>query len=386
MSLDRFGTFDKTFLRLGRLEQFKIRVTNMHSFPESPMMILDLPLENVPSGENLVAYYRVLDAKGQEVGRGVFRPEQASVTLFLPPIRPFETADFTLLVRVAPENRTRHVSRIDPLTFAVVVVVSSATVVVAWVGSKILSAGSEIIIKRQMKLAALNEGGMELSDEDINQMYNALKQSSSFAADWLRFAAQAAGKKALKEYITRQYGDEWADAVGIVYDVATGTRPLEALINFIAEKLVPGINWSIIPAKAALQAFFAEAERCLKAFRDAQALIELIAKEKSSGRLRVTFAYDPNSKSGSLGVDGFVSGDATLTYTIFFENLPTATAAAEEILLEDVLQSELDLDSLTFVGFSVGDREVTFTEGEKQLAEDIDFALQRTLLSKSAAA
>ncbi len=38
------------------------------------------------------------------------------------------------------------------------------------------------------------------------------------------------------------------------------------------------------------------------------------------------------------------------------ENLPTATAGAEEVLIEDVLPDGLDLNTLEFVAVSVGTR------------------------------
>ncbi len=165
----------------------------------------------------------VLDAAGREVDKGVFRPGQASVSLFLPPIQPFETADFTLLVRVAPENRTHPMPRVEPITIAILVIVGGATIVITWVGSKILRAGCDIVIKRNMKLAAA-----ELTDEQINQMYNGIKQASNYAADWLKQVATGATENALKEYI-KKYGSDFADLSKIAYDTAKGQHPIETL-------------------------------------------------------------------------------------------------------------------------------------------------------------
>jgi hypothetical protein len=178
------------------------------------------------------------------------------------------------------------------------------------------------------KAAAIT--GQVLTDEQIEQMYNGIKDAGSFAADWLKYAATGATENALKEYIKAKYGSEFADGASIAYKVAKGENHIEILIKFIAGKLVPGFSWYTLPATAGIKAFIAEAKRCLEDDQEAQALINQISKE-DSGSFPVTSAWDPNSKGGSLGVDGFVLGNATLTYTISFENLSTATAAAEEV-------------------------------------------------------
>jgi len=68
-------------------------------------------------------------------------------------------------------------------------------------------------------------------------------------------------------------------------------------------------------------------------------------------------AIDPNEKAGPVG-----QGDAhtvepgqALRYTIFFENLPTASAPAQEVFVTDQLDPHLDLSTLHF-------DEVTFTD------------------------
>jgi uncharacterized repeat protein (TIGR01451 family) len=42
------------------------------------------------------------------------------------------------------------------------------------------------------------------------------------------------------------------------------------------------------------------------------------------------------------GDQGFIPPDATITYTIYFENQPTATAPAQKVVVTDPLDSNLD--------------------------------------------
>ena len=53
---------------------------------------------------------------------------------------------------------------------------------------------------------------------------------------------------------------------------------------------------------------------------------------------------DPNEKVGPAGVGSqhFVPGDEALQYEIYFENVATATAPAQEITVSDTLDSDLD--------------------------------------------
>jgi parallel beta-helix repeat protein len=52
---------------------------------------------------------------------------------------------------------------------------------------------------------------------------------------------------------------------------------------------------------------------------------------------------DPNDKSTiGHGPEGWITGDSTIIYTIRFENVPTATAAAQTIMITDELDANLD--------------------------------------------
>lgn len=62
-------------------------------------------------------------------------------------------------------------------------------------------------------------------------------------------------------------------------------------------------------------------------------------------------AWDPNDKSGPVGdgsMDHFVTFDGELGYMVFFENVESATADAEDIIVVDTLDADLDWSTLNF--------------------------------------
>lgn len=79
--------------------------------------------------------------------------------------------------------------------------------------------------------------------------------------------------------------------------------------------------------------------------------------EKTTPPIQVVSSFDPNDKTGLVGEGEarYVTGTGGLQYLIRFENLESATAPAREVTVTDQLDtSALDLDSLRFEQFSVG--------------------------------
>lgn len=75
---------------------------------------------------------------------------------------------------------------------------------------------------------------------------------------------------------------------------------------------------------------------------------------------------DPNEKMATpgMGDQHVVPPDQTLSYTIFFENIPTASAPAQEVFVTDALDPNLDRSTVRLTGMGWGDRSVTVTEAE----------------------
>ena len=94
----------------------------------------------------------------------------------------------------------------------------------------------------------------------------------------------------------------------------------------------------------------------------------------------VRTSWDPNEKRGSSGVAGYIAPDQSIVYELLFENLPTATAGAEEVLVEDTLPEALDPSTLEFFEIQVGNKRVSLPEGTTSLNTQIDLRPERPVV------
>jgi hypothetical protein len=86
-------------------------------------------------------------------------------------------------------------------------------------------------------------------------------------------------------------------------------------------------------------------------------------------------AYDPNDKIGTpgIGVLHSVGSGPFLSYTIHFENLPAATAPAQEVRVTDALDPALfDLATFTFVSAGFADTTLYVATGLLSFSIDVD--------------
>ncbi len=86
-------------------------------------------------------------------------------------------------------------------------------------------------------------------------------------------------------------------------------------------------------------------------------------------------SFDPNDKVGLIGIGEkrYISGRKALNYTVFFENLDSATASAQEVIITDQLDTvNMDLSSLSLGPISFGDTIVTPSAGVSEFNTDID--------------
>ncbi len=116
------------------------------------------------------------------------------------------------------------------------------------------------------------------------------------------------------------------------------------------------------------------------------ALTELVFGDKPHVQQVVTAAisaYDPNDKSGSRG-DGaqhHIGIGEGLSYAIAFENVLTATAPAQSVVISDTLDaSTLDLSTLRLGGFTFSDTVSSAGMGLLPFVKDIDLRPQRNLI------
>lgn len=95
------------------------------------------------------------------------------------------------------------------------------------------------------------------------------------------------------------------------------------------------------------------------------------------------FAFDPNDKVGSSGFSNerYVSGFQPLRYIINFENLETATAPAQEVVVTDQLDVNLlDLNTLSFGQVIFGMRQIMPFPGLRQFRREIDLRPSNNLI------
>ncbi len=81
------------------------------------------------------------------------------------------------------------------------------------------------------------------------------------------------------------------------------------------------------------------------------------------GKPSILRPQDPNEKYGPVGegVSHTIAPDGAITYTVQFENMPTASAPAQEVVVTDQLDPDLDWSTLRFGEMAWGDQSVTVT-------------------------
>lgn len=84
-------------------------------------------------------------------------------------------------------------------------------------------------------------------------------------------------------------------------------------------------------------------------------------------------SWDPNEKVGPAGAAGFVRDDATLPYTVFFENDPKqATVPAQRVVITDQLDADLDWSTFQFGTIQFGERTLVVPDPAGRLHYETD--------------
>ena len=94
-------------------------------------------------------------------------------------------------------------------------------------------------------------------------------------------------------------------------------------------------------------------------------------------------SWDPNDKAGSIGVGGsqFVRGDSPLSYAIHFENLSTATAPAQAVVVTDRLDPGLvDFDTFRLGPVAFADNTLLPAPGVRGWTGGIDLRPAQNLI------
>ncbi len=102
----------------------------------------------------------------------------------------------------------------------------------------------------------------------------------------------------------------------------------------------------------------------------------------------ITGSIDPNDKVGPLGVTAsrFIASASPLGYAVFFENLATATAPAQKIIVTDQLNPALvDLSTFSFGPVTFGTNTALPTSGLSAFTQDVDLRPAQKLIARIAA-
>ncbi|MBI3247648.1 MAG: hypothetical protein HYZ50_14180 [Deltaproteobacteria bacterium] len=94
-------------------------------------------------------------------------------------------------------------------------------------------------------------------------------------------------------------------------------------------------------------------------------------------------AKDPNDKVGATGVGTaqFLAGADPLRYSVFFENVESATAPAQEVIVTDQLDSgKVDFDTFSLGPISFGDQTVVPPPGLSQYSTSVDLRPAQALI------
>lgn len=94
-------------------------------------------------------------------------------------------------------------------------------------------------------------------------------------------------------------------------------------------------------------------------------------------------SFDPNDKIGSHGIGGsaYLSRSEPLRYIVFFENLETATAPAQEVVITDLLDTvNMDLSTLSLGPIAFGNKQVIPPIGVSTFAADVDLRPDKNLI------
>ena len=127
--------------------------------------------------------------------------------------------------------------------------------------------------------------------------------------------------------------------------------------------------------------------RVINAIRFVVASANLIDKcikfNEARKKVQIVASLDPNDKVGAegAGAQRFISGEEPLRYGIFFENLETATAPAQEVIITDQLDTTtMDLSTFSLGPIAFGDIDVLPGPGLRDFTTDVDLRPAKNLI------
>ncbi|MBI2568927.1 MAG: hypothetical protein HYV63_18050 [Candidatus Schekmanbacteria bacterium] len=243
----------------------------------------------------------------------------------------------------------------------------------AWMGSSVLESYSP---------GGPGQRAMALMSPEAVDCIKALQKVVS---DILGFIP---GAKCLEEAI-KLTGDGFADQ--ITSSLGTQDTTHDSISFFqtmmgvakLAVLCTPGASWVLV---AGIQAVQTGVDIAL-ALRDCERWA--IKVRESRKRTQIVSSSDPNDKGGpdGAGDSRYFSGTEPLPYLIQFENLPSATAPAQAVVVTDQLDATtLDLASFRLGAMGFGDRVLEAPPGATSYATEVDLRPDMNLRVRLSAA
>lgn len=112
---------------------------------------------------------------------------------------------------------------------------------------------------------------------------------------------------------------------------------------------------------------------------------ELNPKQKRTNKTQVINSTDPNAIYGNVGTGSFRSlrGSETLHYMVMFENVDTASAAAQVVVVYDTIDPNLfDLSTFEFGTAYIGDKGIRLGNDRKEFFWEIDLNPTMNLIAR----
>jgi hypothetical protein len=108
-------------------------------------------------------------------------------------------------------------------------------------------------------------------------------------------------------------------------------------------------------------------------------------KNKTNSTIVVKESEDPNEISGpaGYGISHYVNGSTLLNYTVEFENKPTATLPAQEVVITDQIDpAKFDLSTFQLGPVWIGDQVISVPAGKDNFSSELDLRPKNDLILK----
>ena len=208
-----------------------------------------------------------------------------------------------------------------------------------------LEANARVLTYEQLDVALAAAVDDQIAAAQASPALDSLVRQVVEERDWWLSTVLPAATVAIPEEVIGTHG--WSSPLDLVLNLATTlgcARPQALCPGYTALRSGTGIPQDL-HAVWTLPAEFGASFSVVDQFK----YITLVS------------ALDPNEKLGSdgYGVQKFIGNQQPISYTVFFENVSTATAAAHLVTVEDTLDSRFDANSFRVVGITFGDVKIT---------------------------